>query len=96
VSINTASGVSVVIDPSGAITVNTPATATLTAKSWTFNGPVTWNGDMQVNGTVQASKTISDYNGTYGDINLIRSTYDIHTHPTPNGTSGVPNQQLAD
>ena len=96
INIETASGVSVVITPNGTITVNTPSTATLTASSWTFNGPVTWNGNMQVNGTIQGSKSISDYNGAYGDINLIRSTYDSHTHPTPNGTSGVPNQQLAD
>jgi hypothetical protein len=96
ININTASGVSVVITPNGTITVNTPSTATLSASSWTFNGPVTWNGNMQVNGDIQASQKISDYNGAYGDINLIRSTYDLHTHPTPNGTSGVPNQQLSD
>jgi phage baseplate assembly protein gpV len=102
ISINTASGVSIVIAPNGAITLNTPNTATLTASAWTFNGPLTWNGastfvgNMQVNGNIQASQTIADYNGAYGNINLIRSTYDLHTHPTPNGTSGVPNQQLAD
>ena len=96
ISINTASGVSIVIAPNGAITLNTPSTATLTASSWTFNGPVTWNGNMQVNGIIQASKSISDYNGAYGEVNFIRSTYDIHTHPAPNGTTGVPNQQLAD
>ena len=96
ISINTASGVSIIITPNGTITLNTPSTATLSASSWTFNGPVTWNGDMQVNGTIQGSESISDYNGAYGNINLIRSTYDLHTHPTPNGTSGVPNQQMAD
>ena len=72
---------------------------TMTAnQAMTLNAPagLTINANTQVNGELVTSEDISDHNGSYGTVNGVRQTYDGHTHPTPNGTSGVPNQQMPD
>lgn len=58
------------------------------------DGTATLNADLTINGRLIVTEDISDLNNTVGTMQDIRDTYDEHTHPVPDGTSGVPNQQI--
>jgi phage baseplate assembly protein gpV len=51
-------------------------------------------GDVNIDGDLFVTGDITDLNGTGGSVNRIREVYNGHTHSTPSGTSGVPDQQL--
>ena len=74
----------------------TTTTANVTAtNSVNVTAPTTnVNGNLNVTGNITASGDITDQGGVGGTVAHIRSVYDSHTHPTPSGTSGAPNQPL--
>jgi phage baseplate assembly protein V len=75
---------------------NLTVTGNVVASASQFNltGDVNITGDVTVDGEIFATGDITDLNGTDGTVGHIRDVYNTHTHPTPSGTSGVPNEQL--
>jgi uncharacterized protein involved in type VI secretion and phage assembly len=92
-----ASGSLLHFDNAGNVTLTANKAMTMNAPSGlTINAGTQINGNVQTSGTILAAKDISDNGGSYGTVNSIRQWGDGHTHPVPDGTSGAPNQQMAD
>lgn len=63
-----------------AMTLNAPAGCTINANT-------TINGNVQTNGNIMASQNITDLNGQGGSVATLRTDYNAHTHPDPQGGS---------
>jgi phage baseplate assembly protein V len=79
----------------GTVTVNAPGGATVNAGGGvtvTAADGVTMNANLHVNGGIVATGDISDQGGSHGTFGALRTAYDTHDHPDPQGgTTGVPN-----
>lgn len=75
---------------------NLTVTGNVVASAPQFNltGDVNIDGDVTVDGEIYATGDITDLDGIDGTVGHIREVYNTHTHPTPSGTSGAPNEQL--
>jgi len=58
------------------------------------DGSATFNADLTIVGNLVVTQNISDQNATSGTMQGIRDIYDLHTHPSPDGETGVPNLQM--
>lgn len=78
------------VETQGNIQIQAGGTATYTAAVHQFHGPVTMDSTMAAGGSI-TDLTSQGNTKTVGDM---RQIYDIHTHPIPEGDTGVPNQQI--
>jgi hypothetical protein len=75
----------------GMATVRDSAGSFLTLNA---DGSGTFNGNLKVIGDLVVTGDVSDLNGAAESMAGMRIIYNTHTHPTPDGTSGAPNQQM--
>ncbi|WP_182056493.1 phage baseplate assembly protein V [Pantoea sp. ME81] len=75
---------------SGEVLLSSDTKITYDAPAHHFTG-----GDVTMDGNLTVVQQISDNNGLYGNIQQIRVTYNLHTHPENGSTTSKPNQQLS-
>lgn len=82
-----------VIVNSQTVSVTAPAGVSIAAAAGvtiTAAAGVTIDGNVQVNGSLVASGDISDQDGAHGTMGELRTAYDAHAHPDPQGgTTGT-------
>ncbi len=59
-----------------------------------YDGKWRFKGDIEVDGNVKVSKEIFDHSGKHGSLNLLRTTYNRHTHDCGSCTTSEPNEQV--
>ena len=72
----------------GNLSAAVTGTGTLSAASWNVTGACTWTGNFTLAGNFLSSGTISDLNGSHGDIGALRAAYDNHNHLVTGVQSG--------
>jgi phage baseplate assembly protein V len=78
----------------GEIEVTATGNITSTAQLWTHNGKLLVTEDIESQANIKAANNVADQGGTKTMAGM-RTTYDSHTHPDPQGgNTGQPSQEM--